>query len=278
MKRTAIPLAQRTPSRRRAVAATLVALVLTAAIVPTVRGAEPPVYADDFSLTLTPYAWFVGITGDLGARGVVASVDESFLDVLDQSDFVFGVFARAEARKGKLGFFIDGGYTRMEVNDTSVGAGEVDATFDMAAIDFGLLYRVGTWPTAGRTTPALALDAMVGGRYVHGRNEFDFAVIATREQSKDWIDPIVGAQALVNFNERFGVILRGDVGGFGVASDLTWSATALVTYRFHLGGVRSEAFLGYKALGEDFSDGSGVNEFTWDTVTHGPVLGFTFTF
>jgi hypothetical protein len=35
---------------------------------------------------------------------------------------------------------------------------------------------------------------------------------------------------------------------------------------------------GYKALGQDYETGSGPQRFRWDTVMHGPVLGFTVRF
>jgi hypothetical protein len=233
--------------------------------------------SDAFTLTITPYAWFAGVTGSVGVAGADSHVDASFLDILDQTDSIIGLFGRAEVRRGRLGGFVDGGYMRLGIDNIATRLGNVDERFEMALVDFGLLYRVGQWPSDGGR-PSLALEALVGGRYVHLSNTFDFDFLGSRTQTKDWVDPIVGGQARVDLSDRWGLLLRGDVGGFGAASDLTWSAAGLVSYQFNLGRVQSEIFAGYKAIGEDYSSGSGLRKFTWDTVLHGPLIGMSFTF
>ena len=51
--------------------------------------------ADDqkLDLTLRTYAWFPGLTGDVGGHGVKTHVDDSFIDVLDSTDTLAGLFA-----------------------------------------------------------------------------------------------------------------------------------------------------------------------------------------
>jgi len=39
-----------------------------------------------------------------------------------------------------------------------------------------------------------------------------------------WVDPIIAARARHNFTEKFYALIYGDIGGFGVSSDLTWQA------------------------------------------------------
>ena len=60
--------------------------------------------------------------------------------------------------------------------------------------------------------------------------------------------------------------LRGDIGGFGVGSDLTWHALTKFTYR------QSDSFswyLGYRAIAYDYEDGQGRNYQNYDLVQHG---------
>jgi hypothetical protein len=232
--------------------------------------------ADD-GFTIRPYAWLSGMTGDVGARGVKTSLDESFVDILDASDSVIGFFGRGDLRKGRLGFYVEGGYMRLGVDNVSTPIGEADDKFDLGLVDAAILVRVLETPSDGRAG-GISIDALAGARYVHLQNDFDFDLAASRTQTRDWVDPIVGAEATINLNEQWALMFHGDVGGFGVASDLTWSAAGLVSYRFNLGSVRSSVFAGYKAIGEDYSHGSGINEFTWDTVLHGPVIGLSFMF
>ena len=110
------------------------------------------------------------------------------------------------------------------------------------------------------------------------KNRLDFEVLASREQTQDWIDPIIGAEVLIDLTNRWCVTLHGDIGGFGTSADLTWSAVGDIGYRFHLNNVQCVVFAGYKALGEDYTEGSGDREFAWDTVSHGPMFGARFTF
>jgi hypothetical protein len=90
-------------------------------------------------------------------------------------------------------------------------------------------------------------------------------------RTDDWWDPYLGLRGRYNVNAKFYMTAKADIGGFGIGSDLTWSAeTALgcqVTER-----VFSE--VGYRALAVDY-EGNGL---TYDMITHGPqvTLGITF--
>jgi hypothetical protein len=70
--------------------------------------------------------------------------------------------------------------------------------------------------------------------------------------NKQWVDPIIGARAQYNFNDRWFVAGNADIGGFGVSSDITWSLEATVGYNFTR-NVSAE--LGYRHLYTDYSDG-----------------------
>jgi hypothetical protein len=75
-------------------------------------------------------------------------------------------------------------------------------------------------------------------------------------------------------SERWNLILRGDIGGFGVGSDLTWNLVGLVDFK---PWKHVSLFGGYRALYQDYEDGSGVNEFKFDATMHGPILGLNIT-
>ena len=70
-------------------------------------------------------------------------------------------------------------------------------------------------------------------------------------------------------------MVRGDVGGFGVGSELTWNAA------LHLAHQLSEGVslgFGYHVMDVDFEDGSGLSKFTYDVQIHGPQIGVGFHF
>ena len=66
-------------------------------------------------------------------------------------------------------------------------------------------------------------------------------------------------------------MLRGEVGGFDLGSDLTWQVMGGVGYR---AGESSDVFFGYRHLKIDYSE----SNFTYDTETSGFILGMNFFF
>ncbi len=89
--------------------------------------------------------------------------------------------------------------------------------------------------------------------------------------NKQWVDPIIGARAQYNFNDRWFVAGNADIGGFGVSSDLTWSIEAAVGYNFTR-NVSAE--LGYRYLYTDYSDGG----FVYDMAEAGIYTGLNIRF
>ena len=63
----------------------------------------------------------------------------------------------------------------------------------------------------------------------------------------------------------------GDIGGFGVGSDLTWQAIGTLDYAVN---DRLELRAGYRALSVDYEDG----KFLYDVLMQGPILGATYRF
>ena len=76
---------------------------------------------------------------------------------------------------------------------------------------------------------------------------------------------------------QWSLALRADVGGFGIESDFT---SAVGTSLFY--GFKSNLSLefGYRATWVDFEDGTRQmpGYFAYDTVTHGPLVGFVIGF
>jgi hypothetical protein len=85
----------------------------------------------------------------------------------------------------------------------------------------------------------------------------------------------VGGRLSLPIGEKFSFHLRGDIGGFGVGSDLTWQAYPYFSWQCNR-WFSLQA--GYRWLYNDYSDGDGSNEFRYDVMSHGPQLGMTFSF
>jgi hypothetical protein len=70
------------------------------------------------------------------------------------------------------------------------------------------------------------------------------------------------------------LILRADVGGFGVGSQFSWNALAAYSWEIAVrDGVTYSGLLGYRALDVDYEQGSGRNKYEYDVLQHGPVDG-----
>ena len=244
---------------------------------------ESPLPANDWRVNFNTWIWLIGIDGDIGARGLTVDVSADFGDILDASDSIFAFSGRLEIGKGRWGGFIDGLYANIGVDDVSGPAGfvDVDVTYEISLVDVGLMYRIGEWTPEGeaaRNSRDATVDLYGGARFTRLDLELDPAFLRSRSRKMDWIDPIFGAKLVLPLGEKWHLRANGDIGGFGVESDFTWSTTVVFGYDFSLFGHPAAVFLGYRAIGQDFSEGSSGNRFTWDVIQHGPILGFSLLF
>jgi hypothetical protein len=93
----------------------------------------------------------------------------------------------------------------------------------------------------------------------------------------DWWDPYIGLRLRQQRGPGKQLVLRGDIGGFGVGSDFTWQAVGAYTFNTRILGHNATGMLGYKALYADYSEGKGANKLGFDWLWHGPTLGLKFT-
>ncbi len=89
--------------------------------------------------------------------------------------------------------------------------------------------------------------------------------------SKAWIDPVVGFRARFNFTDHLYVAAKGDIGGFGVGSDLSWQVFGALGYQFNR---HWSSELGYKYLSIDYAQ----DGFVFDAVQAGAFVGLKYTF
>ena len=86
---------------------------------------------------------------------------------------------------------------------------KADITETITIIGFGMKYRLAEWSLADAPggSPAWAnqmftFDLLAGGRYTHLDIELDFKRIGTRDKSKDWVDPFVGAVTEIGLDRQ----------------------------------------------------------------------------
>ena len=61
----------------------------------------------NWQVTVTPYLWAAGLSGDVKVGGVTVSPDASFIDVVEASDSLIGLQGQVEVTRGRLGGFAD---------------------------------------------------------------------------------------------------------------------------------------------------------------------------
>jgi hypothetical protein len=220
-------------------------------------------------LTIAPYAWVTATEGDMGVAGRVAPVDISFEDTLEELEFAFMI--AAEAGIDRWVFGIDAIYG---ASSSSAALPAAAAPFTRGNVDFDQFFgrvHAGYQVIEQQDT---RLTAFIGMRYSYLSTEIILsggAPPVTADGSKSWVDPVIGMHGVWDLNDRWFLHGGGDIGGFGVNSDLIWQANLALGYRM------SESLSlvgGYRGLGVDFTDGG----FLVDTVAHGPVIGLNYRF
>jgi hypothetical protein len=99
--------------------------------------------------------------------------------------------------------------------------------------------------------------------------------VVTASGSKTWFDPVIITRLSADINDKWLFQARGDVGGFGIGSDLTWQLQAYAGYRF------TKVFqltAGYRVLSTDYDKGEGTERFIFNVSQFGPVIRFGFNF
>lgn len=230
----------------------------------------------DFRWTIAPYAWLTGISGTVGAKGYDANINVSFADLSKYLNL--GAMVHAEVLyQERFGLFSDFNYSLLS-DQTSSKRASLDAKMSLVLSDVVAFYRVGTIPLGKAQTSSMDFDLLGGARIWNLAVKLD----AERDRGgrnvfaqKTWADPIVGARATFHLTDAWIMSLRGGIGGFSVSSALTWDTTALIGYTFWEHGT---LLAGYRAVGVNYSEGSGKSAFKFDATLSGPILGVAFTF
>jgi hypothetical protein len=236
-----------------------------------------PAAANDWQLTVAPYIWAVAFNGSVTAAGNKADVDASFGDIVDKSDSMLAFNADLELHNGRFGFMLGPSYMNVGVDNLRDGTPtEADATAGLLFVDAAAVVRVIDWGMEslvhGQPT-SVTFDAYGGVRYTRLDLEIDFDAGGSPSEDKDWWDPIIGGDTIVDLTSRWFLHFRGDVGGFGAGSNFSALGLASLGYRFSLFGRDAAVAAGYRAIFQDYDEDSGAERFEWDMTIHGPTLG-----
>jgi hypothetical protein len=294
---------------RRASAALLsvLALVGCLAAVPARAATEVDAKETGWQVDWVPYLFLSKINGKTGLKGETIRVDVDYKELFDLIGNHFSLLAgmgHLEVRHDRIFGFLDimattlntskaahlEGVERDDLHTGKIHA-DVELSQDTTTFEWGGGYRLLRLAMPNRTVP-FRLDALAGGRYynywssvhatastkVHGVPDGPRAVerAIAAHGSVDWIDPFVGGRFTVPLTDDIEFSFRGDIGGFGVGSDLAWDIVTGLKYRipYEPLGIHPWFALGYKVLSYDY-DKNGV---LIDLTFQGPVTGIGLTF
>ena len=236
----------------------LYSLVSVAFLIPSANGAAQS-SGKQWEFILAPYFLAPHMNGNTVVGGVSSEVDVSPADIFRQLQF--GAMLYFEARSPVWAVAVDGLYMNLsEEVDLPPG----DVIVDQGMIEFTIMRRVGPWA-----------EVLAGGRLnVIGMGFQGSGPLGVDVDSdQTWLDPFVGVRLTGAPNDKVTLTLRGDIGGFGIGSDIAWQLYPVFGYRLtRVVGLS----LGYRALSMDYETNAGA--FVYDVTTFGPELGLVFHF
>ena len=227
---------------------------------------------DRWEFLVEPYLLFPNMKGTVGIGELPdATVDAGIKDILGHLQSGFMIYG--EAQNGTWAFSSDFLYMGLKqdaeptkiINSGSVSVSE-------SAWELAGMRKFLPWLECGIAGRLLNIKVnMVVVRNQVGGSE------STQEETitHTWIDPVLVVRMKLPDSGKWLLQLRGDIGGFGLGSKLTWQIQAYGGYRF------SDLFqvtAGYRALSIDYDTGMDKDRLLYDVTTFGPVvqLGFNF--
>lgn len=223
---------------------------------------------DRLTISISPYLWIAGITGDTAVLGLPeVHSSQSFGDILKEVDF--GFMGAGEARYGHFSVLTDISYARV-TSDSATPRGIFADSVDLKQETFTAMLGVGYTILENRQG---RLDVVGGAKLWWTETTISFSGgpldgVSGRDEAT-WVDGLAGFRGVYSVTPEIYLTGWGLAGAGG--ADLDWDVMAGVGYK------RKEsvsAVVGYRALGVDYSKGSVTN----DIVEHGPILGLVFHF
>jgi opacity protein-like surface antigen len=261
-----------------------------------------------WQVSITPYMWATGMNGSTTALGQTLTTNVSMIDMLTKSSSLpLELAARLEARNGPLFLYGDLFWAQIRMSGSVFGYRPIFAGISLAAdanasmktgmtvAEAGAGYELTRWGVAGSPGAFTAIDAYAGLRYWRiaidvslditaainaqnlGLSQIGNKAIA-RSGAMTWADPLIGMRLRHQLASGDEFQVRGDVGGFGVGSKFSWQAFGGYQHNFEWAGFKMSSTIGYRALGVDYSKGSGFQQSGVNMILHGPVAGLGMRF
>ena len=233
---------------------------------PPSTASQEPAPTKKWQFATLGYGYFTGAYGKTTPRDPLPTVDVdlSFGDVLKAFKLAF--MGAAEARKDRVVFLGDlmwahvGASQGLTARDRNFADVEIDAK-TLAVTALGGYRVVEKGP--------VVIDLMAGARLNRNKQKVEYhgtLLDLSGSVSKTWVDPILATRMNAPLGGKFGLSLYGDVGGFGIGSDLTWQGIATVNYQI---SRKISAGIGWRYFKINYDDSDG---FLYNVAQSGPII------
>jgi hypothetical protein len=224
----------------------------------------PKPSGEGWHVAISPYLWFAGVHGTVGALGHDASVDASFRDIFSYVNV--GLMVALEPRYNRIVMPFD--FMWMKLSDDKALPFEVGPTSVKAKINQVMLaqkigYRV-------IDTEKLKVDGLVGFRYWHMGTTLTLQpqVANGFYESANWVDVVAGARFQAMLSQKLVFTVLGDAGGGGANSD--YQVAGLLGWKYKKLTLQG----GWRYLSVNYRPG-GSASFVYDMATSGLIFGVT---
>lgn len=253
----------------RICAGAIAVLAWAALSTPALAQTEPDVGRT--TVQVTPYVWASGFGGTLrpGPGAPTVTVDKSFGELLEDVDAAF--FISGLVKHDRLVVIADLTHSSssregvVPTGNPAVPVVPAEGSLRQTSATALVGYRAVEQDDA-------SLDVLVGGRAWWIRPKASVAALNLTASAKaSFVDPVFAARLNIKASPRFSLLLYGDVGGFGAASQVTGQAVATANIK-----VARNIWLsgGYRYLYVDYKTG----RVRTTAALAGPLLGATVAF
>lgn len=229
--------------------------------------APPPASDTGAGIELGTFGWLASIDVDVGTGGSGGGGGGGSSATLNESLGLEKAFPfRGELDRGAWAVLLDALYIEYGGSTRELGPLTTRVGIDAGVARLAAAREIGAWRGG-----AVTVEALGGVRFAHADVSLQPRAGSPTSADETWVDPVIGMRATALLHETLELELLADIGGFGVSSDLVWSARLLADWRPTPG---FSVIGGYNALDYDFADDS----LRFDVALHGPVLGLAFRF
>ncbi|MCE9615058.1 MAG: hypothetical protein K8T26_12340 [Lentisphaerae bacterium] len=220
---------------------------------------------------LTPYAWFMGIDGDVTVGGQKTEFDKSASDIFDAADFGGSLLAVAQYDRylawGQVDVLSTDTQNLDEEDQPQGGQLETKSILGEAAVG----YQIDGW-AEGQT-----FDLLVGVRTLHIENDLEIYGVGKADSENDLVDPIFIVRPSIpvfpskidglRFNPTLGI-------GGGGDSDIVYELQPQLQYQIT---ENLAARVGYRNVGYKFKGDNAENPIVKSKVTDDDELNINFS-